>query len=125
MRDLTNKVKITTGIDRDNGVISLVEEVQPFNKDRPDFASIIVDTRERAIRDGLIEMGWTPPVEDIIKFPAITEVAVTLSELPTRQCTVIRWCDRSHASRREYLKEADAVLNRLIELGWSKSNEQS
>lgn len=59
---MTRGYKVTT--DFDNGLIR-----QTVSYDGTAFVQMVLDTRERQVRDALIAMGWTPPGPDIAATP--------------------------------------------------------
>jgi hypothetical protein len=56
------KITLKTDVDFDSGVISqeLVEEGTGLDIVR-EKVRWVVNTREKAIRDALVSLGWTPP----------------------------------------------------------------
>ena len=57
------EVKRTTTFNESGGTFTIEESVNINSYQVPTVYRYVIDTREKSIRDGLIELGWTPPTK--------------------------------------------------------------
>jgi hypothetical protein len=80
------KIKINTTLDRESGSIK-VDTIEDFEIEgvAEKLSTLIMETREKAIRDALIRLGWTPPRESatdpLLTLPQRFEKGMTVAEL--------------------------------------------
>ena len=57
------KYKITYEIDKDE-ILILTTMQNSINKMVKETSRMLIKTKDKAVREALIELGWTPPNED-------------------------------------------------------------